>query len=907
MDAAASLNAALAGRYEIEREIGEGGMANVYLARDVKHNRRVALKVLKPELGAVLGTERFLSEIQVTANLQHPNLLPLFDSGEAAGLLFYVMPFVEGESLRARLDRERQLPVDEAVRIGVAIAGALEYAHKAGVIHRDMKPENILLQAGQPVIADFGIALAVSKAGGARVTQTGLSLGTPQYMSPEQATGDRAIDSRTDIYSLGAIVYEMLTGEPPHVGGTAQAIIAKLMTEEVRPVTVLRRTVPPHVDAAVRHALQKLAADRFATAGDFAAALNGTRVVALPTGSLGASGAGGTHAGAMTGNAPGPMSARMRLLVGALALAAVGGVGTATWLASRPAPPAISMQFVVPLPDSVTLFGGGGRKVALSRDGSRMVVYGVINGTRALFVRRLSEPELTRVPGTPAEIQTPPSGSTPSFSPDGAWILYTDGARLMRIPYAGGTPIVVADSAANGSWGDGDIVAFTRRNALWATSALEPRPRLVARPDTAAGIWALKWPHVLPGGTHVLVTTDRTPQGNIVDSLQLAVVSITDGAVTMLGVRGTCATYVAPGYLMFGQAGGAVAVAPFSLRSKAVTGQAVSLLAGVWQGSGGATGYAASDNGLLTFQPIAASSTESYFVVDRAGMVRRRFGDRMPNPYGDISPDGRRVLGYSATQSYPEAWMFDVVTGSRERVMNANEGFSPRWSSDGRRILFLRRQGIVTSIVSRAWDRSGPDSVVLTDSTHTFWGVVSGPPKGWTLFRGSVTRDGLEAILMAPTESLRAVRAFVSSPVARAQAPALSPDGSLVAYQSDESGIYQVYVQPVPGPGPRLLISPRNGFDPVWSREGRTVLYRDGRRIQSATLGGTPLSVIARDSLFYDTYDALPAAGRRFWDVFPGGKEFLMVRSSPSSGSLRILLNWREALGTGTTQSRSTP
>ena len=180
-----SLNAALSGQYEIEREIGRGGMATVYLARDIKHSRNVALKVLDPELGAVLGAERFLSEIRVTANLQHPNLLPLFDSGEADGLLFYVMPFIEGESLRARLEHERQLPIDDAVRIATAVAGALDYAHGHGVIHRDLKPENILLQHGQPVVVDFGIALAVSKAGGARVTRTGLSLGTPQYMSPE--------------------------------------------------------------------------------------------------------------------------------------------------------------------------------------------------------------------------------------------------------------------------------------------------------------------------------------------------------------------------------------------------------------------------------------------------------------------------------------------------------------------------------------------------------------------------------------------------------------------------------------------------------------------------------------------------------------------------------------------------
>src|SRR5262249_21018909 len=180
----------LTDRYVVEREIGRGGMAMVFLARDVRHDRKVALKVLNPELGAVLGVERFLSEIRVTANLQHPNLLPLFDSGAADGMLFYVMPFVDGESLRARLDREKQLPVDEALRIALAIANALDYAHAHGVVHRDLKPENILLQHGEPVVADFGIALAVSNAGGSRVTQTGLSLGTPQYMSPEQATGD---------------------------------------------------------------------------------------------------------------------------------------------------------------------------------------------------------------------------------------------------------------------------------------------------------------------------------------------------------------------------------------------------------------------------------------------------------------------------------------------------------------------------------------------------------------------------------------------------------------------------------------------------------------------------------------------------------------------------------------------
>jgi serine/threonine-protein kinase len=263
----------LADRYRIERELGAGGMATVYLAHDLKHDRKVAVKVLKSELGAVLGADRFLSEIKVTANLQHPNLLPLFDSGEVAGLLFYVMPYVEGDTLRTGLDRERQLPVDETIRLATLLAGAMDYAHSRGVIHRDLKPENILLQAGQPVIADFGIALAVAHAGGSRVTETGLSLGTPHYMSPEQATGDRVIDARSDQYSLAAVIYEMLTGEPPHTGGTAQAIIARLMTEEPRSIRATRPAILAAVDLAVARALSKPPADRFPSCGAFASAL----------------------------------------------------------------------------------------------------------------------------------------------------------------------------------------------------------------------------------------------------------------------------------------------------------------------------------------------------------------------------------------------------------------------------------------------------------------------------------------------------------------------------------------------------------------------------------------------------------------------------------------------------------
>ena len=273
-DAVARLNAALEGRYGIERELGEGGMATVYLADDLKHGRKVAIKVLKPELAAVVGAERFLAEIKTTANLQHPHILPLFDSGEAVSFLFYVMPYVEGESLRERLDREKQLGVDDALAITQKVAGALDYAHQNGVVHRDIKPGNILLSAqGEPLIADFGIALAVAQAGGERVTETGLSLGTPHYMSPEQATGDRDIGPRSDVYALACVLYEMLTGEPPYAGRSAQAVLAKILTEGPASPAKHRASVPANVDGSVRKALEKLPADRFTSAKEFAKGL----------------------------------------------------------------------------------------------------------------------------------------------------------------------------------------------------------------------------------------------------------------------------------------------------------------------------------------------------------------------------------------------------------------------------------------------------------------------------------------------------------------------------------------------------------------------------------------------------------------------------------------------------------
>jgi serine/threonine-protein kinase len=443
----ARLTTAIADRYRIERELGAGGMATVYLAHDVKHERKVALKVLRPELAAVIGAERFLAEIKVTANLQHPHILPLHDSGEADTFLYYVMPYVEGETLRDKIDREKQLGVDEAVEITRSVAAALDYAHRQNVIHRDIKPENILLHDGQALVADFGIALALSQAGGARLTETGLSIGTPHYMSPEQAMGDRELDARSDVYSLGAMLYEMLAGDPPYTGSTAQAIVAKVITEKAPPVTVHRDTVPAHVAASIEKSLSKLPADRFHSASDFAEAL-GNRAFTVPR----VESAGSPRRWQSLWN---PLS------IASTAVAAVLLVVAAVGL-MRPDAPQRVTRFAVLLEDAQALFfsgQGNPPRIAVSPDGSELVYVGQDEGrgTR-LWHRPFDQLEARPLPGTEG-------GWSPVFASDGervAFVTFQDGVQIKVASLGGGPPVTVADTGINSTvtWGPDDHLYF---------------------------------------------------------------------------------------------------------------------------------------------------------------------------------------------------------------------------------------------------------------------------------------------------------------------------------------------------------------------------------------------------------------------------------------------------------------
>src|SRR5262245_34800548 len=417
-------------------------MATVYLAYDLRHDRKVAIKVLRPELAALIGAERFLAEIKTTANLQHPHILPLHDSGEAGSALFYVMPFVEGESLRDRLNRDKQLPIPDAVRLATEVASALDYAHRHGVIHRDIKPENILLHDGTALVADFGIALAASKASGDRMTETGMSLGTPHYMSPEQAMGEREINARSDVYALGAVTYEMLTGDPPFTGSTAQAIVARVLTESPRPLLAQRHTIPVDVEAAVLTALEKLPADRFASAAEFAAALRGEET---------------KHATVRTTRSV-PRVARSARPLWFAAL----GLGVLTLLMGGYAL-SKSKPTLLPLRASLTApLGciyedvGNSNLVQVSPDGRMVAFVARCGEDQALWVRNLATGETRQLPGTIDAIY-------PFWAPDNKSLGFFAPTRLKRIDLVSGAVRDLAPVVAGrgGSWSPDNVILYT--------------------------------------------------------------------------------------------------------------------------------------------------------------------------------------------------------------------------------------------------------------------------------------------------------------------------------------------------------------------------------------------------------------------------------------------------------------
>ena len=873
------LTAALADRYRVERELGQGGMATVYLAEDLKHKRKVALKVLKPELAAVLGADRFVQEITTTAALQHPHILPLFDSGRTGGLggersdefLYYVMPFIEGETLRARLNRETQLGIDEAVKIATAVADALDYAHRHGVIHRDIKPENILLHEGRPMVADFGIALAVSAAAGGRMTETGLSLGTPHYMSPEQATAEKEITARSDVYSLASVLYEMLTGSPPHVGASAQQIIMKIVTDPVRPVTELRKSVPPHVAAAVAQALEKLPADRFESARAFADAL----------GNPGYTTTRGTQA------RPAGSPARRSALTTALAVSTILLAAAVVWLARRPGGGTLSAgttRFVAAM-ETATGFASTST-VTVGPD--NLLVIGAQVGTQAvLLARPLDRLAGTIIPGS--------EGASRAFlSADGRWVAFQARGKLVKLPIEGGTPVTLADSTqwGGGSWGEDGTIIYSRsyQSGLWQVSSAGGDARPISTPDSAAGELAHWWPQLLPGGRYVLFTAYRTP----IERATIEVLDRQTGKRQVVMQNGITGRYTASGHLLFAREGSILAV-PFDLDARAVAGAPVVAADDVAMTySDGFAAYDVSPSGTLVMLPSAVVGSRYQVVeVDRRGAERVLVpdADRYQNPR--FAPDHRRfAFDLTPSRAARDVWVVDPARGARTRVTTeAASDFGALWTPDGRDLIYMSERPLF-ELWRRAADGSRPPSLLVGGQHDRILGDISADGQVAVFVLSVVQGSDLWTVNL---EGAPVPRQYLANGFQLAH-PALSPDGRWMAYDSDETGRVEVYIQSYPDPTvAKRQVTTGGGGEPLWTRGGRELVFRRGDSVMAVPVDPATATTGNAVALFTGQWAVEPDwTDPRSWDVTPDGERFLLLKWPAGRVQPRVVVatNW---------------
>jgi serine/threonine-protein kinase len=886
-DAIAFLNAALSGRYRIGRALGEGGMATVYLAEDLRHGRNVALKVLRPELAAVVGAERFLAEIRTTANLQHPHILPLHDSGNADGLLFYVMPAVGGESLKERLEREHQLPVDEAVRIATNVAEALDYAHRHGVIHRDIKPANILLLDGKPVISDFGIALAVTSGGASRLTETGLSLGTPHYMSPEQATGDQTVGPATDVWALGCVLYEMLVGDPPYMGKTPQAVLGRIVTAEPALASEVRRTVPANVDAAIRKALEKVPADRFRSAKDFAVALGAAEfghAAAQRSESARALVGSRRMIGAMSG-----------LAIVALAVAGVVAVGR------PPSVPPNVMRFTMQVGEGDALYLGGtddrrwGRPassaIAFSPDGE-LIVYAAWEtlppgfAPSRLYTRRLDQPRASPIAGTD-------HATGPFFSQDGAWIGYFAGDSLRRVSTTdGAVETLVPSSGARGlprgaTWGDDGTIVYGGGPGLYRVAPSGGDPELIARDSVPPGFIRFAQPHLLPGSRVVLFHGVRSIAN--AESAEILALDLETGVRTTVLRNGMDPRYVETGHLLFVREGVLMAVG-FDPERLEIEGDPVIVIEDVMQSlfmpdatwATGAAQLAVSHAGHLVYARGGVFPEEVQSLV-------RRLTDGRDVPAGPpqqgfqmvrASPTGDR-LAYTAGRNFARgAFVWDIARGIPQRL--ATGGLNTPyivWSPSGDTIAFSSdREADVLNVYRMPVDGSAePERMAPSSRTQ---GVSS-----WSS-QGALAYVEQGDIWIVPPGGRPTP--FLASEAATT-GPTFSPDGRWIAYTSNESGRNVVEVRPYPGAGAPTVISPPGSAEPAWSPDGRQVFFVQSRGATSPPVlvavevavspdgrlrPGRPVPVI-------DPWRSFPDVFVRSYDVLSDGSVVSIGRDLP--------------------------
>jgi serine/threonine protein kinase len=868
------------GPYEILGPLGHGGMGEVYRARDTRLRREVAVKVLREAIANDPDSlSRFRRETNAVAALNHPNILAIHDAGEQAGVPYAVTELLDGETLADRL-AAGPLPSRRAAEIASQVADGLSAAHEKGIFHRDVKPANVFLtRDGRTKILDFGIArieAAAPLADAAGMTtqeaSSRLLIGTVPYMSPEQLRGQPA-DGRSDIFALGAVLYEMLTGRSAFGRAAPAETISAILRED--PMADRETAgLPPTLGRLLSRCLEKEPSDRYQSARDlfldlraFGGEPSKTEPVALEK--------------RRASPARFVVAAALGLVLLFAGLFAGSRLGPVKRVAQTTTP---VMELILPLDPQLTASVSERPAFALSPDGDRLVYCAERDGRRRLFARGMDRPEAVPLPGTEY-------ADGPFFSPDGQWVGFFAGDRMKKVALAGGNPAVLASvpPVTRGAvWTPQDTILYSPSNTagLERVTANGGASQSFLAPKYESGQFAYRWPESFAGGRALLFAIYTG--GNDFDDALIALRRMDDGEPRIILRGGTNPRYSAAGYIVFAR-GGAVLAAPFDGRD--VTGTPVTIVRGVRVESTGVAQFALSGSTLL-YMPGAVSPEHWEPVwVDRSGRIQPLF-EKPGDLYGPrFSPDGKRIA-FSRGDANQDVWIADVDRGTLTRVtLEPSEEFDPIWSPDGTRIAYAsERRSLPPQVFSRPADGSGDEKLLWKSEDALF--PQSWAPDGTAIACLRIRPDGGSDIWILPTDGNRRPTPFVATPFLEAQ-PEFSPDGRWIAYASNESGRFEVYARPYPGPGGKLQASNDGGFEPVWSRDGKELFYRSGPKMMAVTVQpgsfGKPVMIFEQSGLYRE-----PNLERRLYDVAPDGSRFVMLRAiaDESPPQLRVLTGW---------------
>ena len=876
------------GSYELVAQIGAGGMGEVYQAHDSKLGRDVAIKVL-PEAFAhdPERLSRFQREAKMLAALNHPNIATIYGLEQSNGTSYLVMELIGGENLAERITREGPLPVEEASAIAKQIAEALEAAHEKGIIHRDLKPANVkVTPEGKVKVLDFGLAKAFagdttesdpsnSPTLSQAATMHGVILGTAAYMSPEQARG-KAVDKRTDIWAFGCVLFEMLTGKQAFEGKDATEILAPVVKTEPD-WSRLPASAPAKVRDLLRRCLQKDRAQRMQAAGD--ARIEIQEALATPSVEPAA-----TSRGLRAfGGRPVFLAAGALLLVAAIA-------GFAGWtLKLSPAPPAKPVtRTVIDLPPGDQLAAQDNPAIAISPDGSQIAYVAFHSGTRQIFLRALDSLDAKALAGTEG-------ADTPFFSPDGQWLGFFAGNRLKKISVAGGgaVDLSAAPSHRGGTWASQARIFFAAiGTAIFQTSDDGGVPQPLAQLDN--GETGERWPVFLSAGQSVLFATFGANPSAIAIERVSASRPARAGARQNLVPGGTSPNYASSGHLLYVQ-GSSLMAAPFDPGHLQVTGGAVPVVQGVLESSNGASQYGISTTGSLVYVPSADRRSDQLVWVNRNGTEQVLGAPAHGYSFLRISPDGRR-LAVTISEGDDQIWLYDTVRETLSRfTFEGAANRVPIWAPDGNHLAFISdREGPLNAFWQLA-DGSGGLERLRTSEYAAVPGSFS--PDGQLLaFFEFAPETGYDLWVLRLSD--RKAQPFLRTKFNEAS-PVFSPDGRWLAYVSDETGRYEVYVQPYPGPGGKYQVSTEGGTEPLWNPKGKELFYRSGEEVIAVDVATQPTFVAGKPRVLFQGPYRTTSILMPFYDVSPDGQRFLMIKPSEQTSSLNqivVVQNWTEEL-----------